>query len=146
MTNIEYKLIPLTKENIQLLEKIRYNAYGLDLNNIPPENGFYTKELTQGKYLVFGCYLDNQLVGACYTSKSLNSLYIEQLFILKQYQRSSLHLGSNLLKYVLDHKQVAEDYFKSTFYFSYLDNYKDTINFYKSLGYEERDWNMRKRL
>lgn len=146
MTNIKYEIIPLTEENITLLERIRYDAYKMNTYALPPENTFYTRELKASKYLVFGCYLNNQLIGACYTSKAHNSLYIEQLFILKKYQKSNFHFGSNLLKFVLANKKVAEEYFNSNFYFSYLDNYKNTSNFYKSLGYTETESYMKKRL
>lgn len=146
MTNIKYEIIPLTEENITLLERLRYDAYGMNPNDFPPENTLHTRELKNGKYLVFGCLLDNQIVGACYTSNTRKSLYIEQLFILKKYQNSSPHLGTNLLKFVLANKKVAEEYFNSKFYFSYLDTYKNTTSFYESLGYEEKDSHMRKRL
>lgn len=81
MNNINYKILSLSEETIQLLEHLRYDAYGMDPTKFPPEQTFYSKELRNSKYLVFGCYLNNQLIGACYTSKSHNSLYIEQLFI-----------------------------------------------------------------
>lgn len=146
MDHIEYKIIPLTEEIISLLENIRYNAYGMDPTKFPPENTFYSMNLRQNKYLVFGCYIDNKLVGACYISNAYNSIYIEQLFILKKYQRTNLHLGTNILLYALNHKQVIEDYFQTNFKFSYLDNYKNTSNLYQSLGYEQKENLMRKRL
>ena len=147
MTNIKYEVVHLTEENINLLERIRYDAYNMNPNDFPVENTYHTRELKNGKYLVFGCYLNNQLVGACYTSKTYNSLYIEQLFILKKYQKSDLHLGSNLLKFVLNNKNLVENYFNTQFFFSYLDNYQNTTDFYKSLGYREtNDSQMRKRL
>lgn len=146
MTDIKYEIITLNEETITLLEKIRYNAYGMNPNDFSPENTLYTRELKNDKYLVFGCYLNNQLIGACYTSKAHNSLYIEQLFILKKYQKSNLHLGSNLLKFALTNKKVAEDYFNSKFHFSYLDDYANTSDFYKSLGYVEKETHMRKRI
>lgn len=144
--DIKYKLISTNEDNITLLENIRYNAYGMNPNEFPPEQTFYTKELKKNKYLVFGCYLDNQLVGACYISNLYNSLYIEQLFILKEYQNSPYHLGSNLLKFVLTNKKIVEDYFNSKFNFSYLDNYKGTSNFYKNLGYTEKESTMKRRI
>lgn len=146
MNNIHYKLIPLTNENIELLENIRYNAFGIDKNKLEIESSFYAKKLKEKKYIVFGVSLNNQLVGACYISNYHNSLYIEQLFILKKYQKTKLHLGTNLLKFILSNKKIVENYFNTKFYFSYLENYKDTSDFYKTLGYEEKEFFMRKRL
>lgn len=119
MNNIKFEIINLNEKNIKLLENIRYNAYQLNPLDFPPKNTFHTRELKNGKYLVFGCYLNNQLIGACYTSKSHNSLYIEQLFILKEFQKNKEHYGSNLLKFVLQNKEIIEKYFNSKFNFSY---------------------------
>lgn len=146
MPEITYKIVPLTEDNITLLERTRYDAYQMNPDAFPPELTLYTRELKIGKYLVFGCLNNNQLIGACYTSKSHNSLYIEQLFILKKYQKSNLHLGSNLLKFVLANKNIAEEYFHSKFRFSYLDDYAGTSDFYQSLGYIKTESHMRKRI
>lgn len=146
MNNINYKIISLSENTIQLLEKLRYNAYGMDPNSFPVEKTYHTKQLKEGKYLVFGCFLNNQLVGACYTSKTHNSLYIEQLFIKKEYQNTPLHLGTNLLIYILENKQIVEDYFQTKFNYSYLDNYKDTTNLYQSIGYHKTGTIMKKRI
>lgn len=146
MNNINYKLLTLTEETIKTLEYLRFDAYEMDPTKFPPEQTFYSKELREGKYIAFGCYLNNQLIGACYISKSHNSLYIEQLFIKKEYQNNKLHLGTKLLLYVLENKQIIEEYFQTKFYYSYLDNYQNTINFYRSIGYQETNNLMRKRL
>lgn len=144
MNNIEYKIIPITDESIIHLESIRYNAYNINETKVKYSQSFYAKELKNKKYLVFGCFLNNKLVGACYVSNAHNSLYIEQLFISKKYQNSNLHLGTNLLKFVLKNKNTIEDYFKTKFYISYLDSYKKTTEFYKKIGYKEKDFYMRK--
>lgn len=146
MTNIKYELVTPTDENINLLEEIRYDAYGMNIKESSPKKSLHTEEMKKGKYLIFGCYLDNKIVGACYISKLHNTLYIEQLFILKKYQKNNLHLGSNLLKFVLTNKQIIEKHFNTTFNYSYLDNYNHTTNFYKNLGYEEENYHMKKRL
>lgn len=146
MPNIRYEIIPLSEENITLLEQIRYDAYGIDPKNFPLEPTFYATELKKGKYFVIGCMNNNQLLGACYTSKAHNSLYIEQLFIKKKYQKSKLHLGTNLLKFVLNNKKKIETYFETNFYCSCLDCYKNTSHFYQALGYKEKYPFMKKRL
>lgn len=146
MNHIEYKIVPLSDETIKLLETIRFNAYNIDPTNLDPTKTFYSNNLKNNKYLVFGCYLENQLIGACYISNSYNTLYIEQLFIHKNYQKSELHLGTNLLLHVLQNKQIIESYFQTTFQFSYLEDYQNTKNLYQSLGYQEKGSFMSKRL
>lgn len=146
MYHIEYQTIPITEENINLLEQLRYNAYGIDSTNFKVEETYHAKQLREGKYLVFGCFLETQLAGACYISNSYNSLYIEQLFIKKEYQRSNLHLGSNLLKYILKNKQIIENYFQTNFYYSYLDTSKNNEQLFLQLGYQEKNFLMYKNL
>ena len=143
MINIKYTTIPLTKENIKLLEQIRYNAYQI---NISPINNNYTIQLKNNQYIVFGCFLNEKLVGACYISNSYKSLYIEQLFILKEYQKSNHKLGSNLLRFILKNKKIIEKYYNSKFNISYLDSTKELTTFYQSLGYKESNFLMRKRI
>lgn len=143
--NIEYKHIPLDEQIIDKLENIRYNAY--EITNQPPiKENYHYRMLQQNKYLVYGCYLNDQLVGACYISNSYNSLYIEQLFIKKQYQKTGLYLGKNLLTYILTQKDKIEKHFNTTINYSYLDSTPNSINLYKSLGYKETKNLMRKYL
>ena len=146
MDNIQYSKLLLTEEMIIQLESIRYNAYNMNTEQYPIEKTYHTMNLKKENYLVFGCFLNNQLVGACYTSKSNNSLYIEQLFILKKYQRTSLYLGKNLLLYVLKNKEMIEEYFHTTFDYSYLDAYGNTSNLYTSIGYKKVNHLFRKKL
>lgn len=146
MQQIKYQIIPITEDYINLLEHMRFNAYQIDTNDFNPTTSFHANELRKGKYLVFGCFINNHLVGACYISKAHNSLYIEQLFIQKEYQNSTLHLGTNLLNHILTNKHIAEKHFNTKFNYSYLDNAKNTTNFYKNLGYIESNTIMKKRL
>ena len=70
----------------------------------------------------------------------------EILFIKKEYQRSNLHLGSNLLKYILKNKQIIENYFQTNFYYSYLDTSKNNEQLFLQLGYQEKNFLMYKNL
>ena len=146
MNDIQYSKLLLTEEMIIQLESIRYNAYNMNKKQYPIEKTYHTMNLKKGNYLVFGCFLNNQLVGACYTSNSNHSLYIEQLFILKKYQRTGLCLGKNLLLYVLKNKEMIEEYFHTNFNFSYLDAYGNTSNLYTSVGYRKVNSLFRKKL
>ena len=144
--NIKYKIISLTEENINLLEKIRFNAYGIDEEKMSHKKSFYINDLKSGKYLVIGAFLEEILVAACYTKNTYHSLYIDQLFVLKKYQKTPLHIGSNLLKYILDNHKIIEEYFQEKFHYSYLDDYRGTKDFYQNLGYIEKENLMKRHL
>ena len=145
MENVSFTLLELNAEVISMIEKIRFNAYGID--DAEFISSFYLNALNDGQYVAYGAFYDNKLIGACYVSKSYNSLFIEQLFILKKFQRSGLHLGSGLLKYVLSQKDYIETSFASTFDYSYLDSVNDATSLYESMGYRQsKNLLMRKRL
>lgn len=143
---LEYKIISPTLDNIFELESLRLNAYGVNGNNVSADKTFYSKELVDGKYLVFGAFIAQKLVGACYVKDTYNSLYIDQLFVQKKYQRSSKHIGSGLLRYVLENKEMVEEYFKVKMDYSYLDDWENTYNFYQGLGYRKSENLMKRRL
>ena len=107
---------------------------------------FYINDLKSGKYLVIGAFLEGMLVAACYTKNTYHSLYIDQLFVLKKYQKTPLHIGSNLLKYILDNHKIIENYFQEKFYYSYLDDYRGAKDFYQNLGYIEKENLMKRHL
>ena len=134
---LDYSLVELNDFNIVELEKLRIDAYQFDLGDTPITETFFAKNLGAGKYVVFGAYLDNKLVGACYVSNLYNSLFIEQLFVLKALQNSRYHIGTNLLKYVLCNRMVIEDYFNQKFKVSMLENKVVNSSLYKKLGYDD---------
>ena len=56
-----------------------------------------------------GAFLGSVLIAGCYVSQSRQSLYIEQLFVRKDVQyHPDLHVGTALIKYVLQHKEEIE--------------------------------------
>lgn len=144
--NIEYKIIDKTEKNIFLLEQIRLNAYQIDTSNFNIQNGFYAKDLVNHNYLVIGCFIENELIGAAYIKDTYQSLYIDQIFIRKEYQKAPQHFGTNLLKYILENKDIVEKYFHTSFTYSYLDDGRNTKKFYENLGYTETNNLMRKHL
>lgn len=150
--NIEYKIIfsnkttPLLESTIYSLEKLRLEANNIDISTFPIQETYYFSNLKTNTYLIFTTYLENELVAACYIKNTYNSLYIDQLFVKKEYQNSPYHFGSNLLKYILNHKQLIEKYLNTSFTYSYLEPNNKTKNFYQSLGYQEKENLMRKHL
>lgn len=150
--NIEYKIIfsnktnPLSESIIYSLEKLRLEANNIDISTFPIQETYYFSNLKTNTYLIFTTYLENELVAACYIKNTYNSLYIDQLFVKKEYQNSPYHFGSNLLKYILNHKQLIEKHLNTSFTYSYLEPNNKTKNFYQSLGYQEKENLMRKHL
>ena len=84
MEEISFSLLTLDEDLINLLEKIRLDAYSI--NNFFASRSFYSHCLNNENYIVYGAFYKKILVGACYVTKSYNSLFIEQLFILKKFR------------------------------------------------------------
>ena len=144
MEDISFSLLNLDDNLINVLENMRYDAYSINLSS--DISSFYKFNLNHGNFVAFGVYYQNQLVGACYVSKTYSSLYVEQLFILKKYQNTNLHLGSELLKYVLNQKEYVDNYFNINAKYSYIENSIDS-HLYERLGYKEvTEFLMRKKL
>lgn len=142
MKNLICKQVEVNEDTIRILENVRYDAYNMDDIEIDVSQTLYTCELRRGKYVVLGAYLDNILVGACYVSKQFNSLFIEHIFVKRQFQKSELHVGKKLLMCVLKNKHIVEQYFDTEFSHSYLDPRNELIPFYEQLGYELSDTTM----
>ena len=132
---MKYTFIGNTVESYLELEKIRSKAYEVDYH----VSVNYLEEVKKGNILMAGAYLGDQLVAGVYISSSQNSLYIEQLFVDKEYQDNELHIGSNLLKYILANKEEVEIYFNKQYTYSRLDTSNDLEPFYKKLGYRKND-------
>ena len=141
-----FKIENINEETIYYLEKLRYNAYDMITSDIPYNQTYYAKELRNNKYIVYSAYIDNKIVGACYVSNSLNSLYIEQLFVRKDLQNTSYNIGKSLLSYVLHNKQHIRKKFNKDIKTSYLSTRsKDLEKYYEKLGYEKVDDNYMKK-
>ena len=126
---VEYKV--LNKEDYVSLENIRMQVNGLDSSSL-----YFIDSITKGEMLPIGVYLDDTLIGGAYISKSLNSLYIENIFIKTEYQHKGYAKG--LLRYIFQNKKIFEEYFGMEFLFSKLEpNSNDIVEFYKSVGFSE---------
>ena len=117
--------------DISKLEKLRCNAYGMEYNG---DNLYYKNKISDGNIVPLGCFYKQELVAGIYISNSLNSLFIEQIFVKREFQNSDLHIGNYLLHYVLKNKHIFEDYFGVKFSYSRLDN-RGHESFYEKLGY-----------
>ena len=131
---INYEKVDLSEQNILALEKLRFEVY--DYKNLNPDKTYFYREMINGNILPFAAYENGLLIGGCYVSKTFETLFIDQLFIAKDYQNTIEHIGTNLLKYVLANKELCEDFFNTKFNFSYLDS-SCSKSFYENLGYKE---------
>ena len=128
---IEYTIMESNYENALYVEQMRYKSYGVkDTKKI---NAEYLEDIVNGDILVFLCFIDSIPVSACYISCYKKELLVEYLFTLQEYQRKQLYYGKQLLQYILDNKQLVEEYFNCKFNKSvlYPANNK-LINLYES--------------
>lgn len=129
------KNLKVNEKIIEELELARFDAYGMKTDDFDLKNTFSANQLRNKKYLAFGAYLEDELVGGCYVSNSRNSLYIEELFVKKEAQK--IKVGTNLLKYVLKRKSFIEKYYHQEFNTSCLENRNESNGIYQSLGYRK---------
>ena len=134
----EYSLMENTLENAVLVEQMRFRAYGVQslLEVIDSE---YVTDIVDSNILVFICKIDNKLASVCYISDYHDTLFVEYLFTLPEYQKQGLHYGRKLLEYILEHKEIAEKHFNKKFTTSELctgSNY--VIPIYESIGYKQK--------
>lgn len=135
---IRYEVLPPTEENIIQVESLRYNAYGFPKPKAGFQKTYFAHELRKDQMLIFTCYYQEELVGACYVSNSFNSLYIDQLFVAQEYQEIGLHIGKNLLEYILHNKEIVEAFFQRPFSWSKLAHSSQKAKtIYEEIGYRE---------
>ena len=134
MNQLSYRLLNSSDFITFHPEHLRQDAY----SSTEKFSDFYLKKIKEGYLLAFGCFYQNQLVGCAYLSNYLNSLYIEQLFVKKEYQNHPLHIGYHLLEYILVNKKIFEDYFNEIFEYSRLES-RGHDSFYQALGYRQEN-------
>ncbi len=136
---VQYKVQPGTEKTAHQMEFIRLSSYGI----VPHEEDYdphYIKEICNGNILVFTCYYEGKLVAGCYISNTFHTIYVDYLFVLPEYQEQGLHLGRNLLEFVLSNKTIVEDYFQESFSESKLCTTSDkSTSIYKKIGYQETE-------
>lgn len=134
--DIEYKIMKSTPENALYVERMRYKAYGVQKLIDPTEEDFM-EDIIDGSFLVFLCLIEGKPASACYISNFNASLYVEYLFTLPEYQNRKLYLGKQLLQYILDNKEIVEEYFHQKFKKSSLcPGTNKIVPLYTSLGYQ----------
>lgn len=133
---ITYKVLDNTKETAEQLEFIRLSSYGFTPTKKEYDE-LYIRDITNNKILVFACYLNEELIAGCYVSNTFNSLYIDYIFVLPEYQEQGLHIGRNLLQFILDNKHIVEEYFNTIFDQSKLfPSSLKSQSIYEKMGYK----------
>ena len=140
--NITYKIILPSKNLVKQLEYLRFACFDMDINYLKDNQTFYEQNILNGKVLVFGAFKEDELVGACYVSVNLKSLYIDQLFIRKNYQKEQI--GKGLLEFVLKKKNVIGEYYDTFITNVFLDACNQSQEFYEKLGFNENNGRMHK--
>lgn len=136
MPNLVYKVLDNSEESALKVENIRGIVYGI-ADKFDAKESYYTYSIKKGDILVFSCEIEGNTVAVCYVSNSYNSLYIEYLFVLPEFQEKGLHLGRSLLQFVLDNKKLVEEYFNQQFNYSLIcPTSKKSQVIYENFGYK----------
>lgn len=142
--NITYKIILPNENLVKQLEYLRFKCFDMDVDFLKTNQTFYGKNILDGKVLVFGAFKESELVGACYVSVNLRSLYVDQLFIRKDYQKE--RIGKELLEFVLNRKNVIGEYYNTFITNVFLYACNQSQEFYEKMGFRESNGRMHKLL
>lgn len=142
--NITYKMILPNENLVKQLEYLRFECFDMDVDYLNANQTFYEQNILNGKVLVFGAFKKVELIGACYVSVNLKSLYIDQLFIKKDYQKEQI--GKELLEYVLRKKNVIGEYYETFLTSCFLDACNQSQAFYEKIGFKQSNGHMHKQL
>ena len=141
MHNFEYRVFNQEKDYINL-EQLRKDVFKIK------DSEYYMTKILEGKILVIGCFYQDELVAGAYLSNSYHSLFVEQIFVRDDYQGSVLHVGYYLMKYILEHKEIFDEFFHTSFDQCRLES-RNCDSFYEKLGFKTEDnilGTMRKRI
>lgn len=127
---MNYKIV----NNVKEIEDLRRDSFNIKFDN----RNFYEQQINNGKILPLGGYINDELVAGVYISASFQSLYIDQLFVKKEYQHNGY--GTNILQFVLNNKYIFEDFFKTEFEFSKAEiRNENALKLVQNLGYKQTD-------
>ena len=127
MNDLSYEIFFGDDSRVKDLEKIRIND-----NN----STYYLNLILEGKVLAIGCFYKEQLVGGAYVMNSFNALFIEHVFVKDEFQNNSLHIGSAIVNYILNNKDIFDKYFGVCFKMCRLES-RNKDSFYTRLGFKK---------
>lgn len=137
---MKYLLLEPNETNIIKVEKIRYEAYDRELPEDILET-FYAMNLKTKQYLIFAAILGDEICAACYVSRIGYSLFIDQLFVKKEYQNTGLKIGRKLLEYINNNKNIIEEElsFKPLQTSRLISTSEKSHSLYLKLGYKDEN-------
>ena len=124
--------IASTNDEINELEVVRYKAFNMKERI---ENNYYERMLKNKTYIALKCCIDNKLVGGVYLSQRNKYLNIESIFVDPIYQNNELHIGSYIVKYIMNNKEFLEAIFNTEFEYIALES-REQDQLYEKLGFK----------
>ena len=120
--------------DIELVDRLRYDAQNMEY----VDNNFFINRIKNGEICVLACFIENSVVGGIYLSNSLNSLYVEKIFVKEQFQKCGI--ATFMINYVINNKHYFEGLFHKKIDFSILEpNSNLTVDLYRKLGFRGPD-------
>lgn len=146
-SKVSYNYIPITEvsakaaqEVVRDLEELRADAYGYECGEAISPLNYYSCQLLRGNLISFVAFYQGKIAGAIYVSKIGNDLSVDQVFVATDYQKSGLHLGKQMIQYVIDNKEQVEEILDCSFEGSVISpNSEESKELSHSLGYSKRD-------
>lgn len=143
---VSYNYIPITEvsaeaaqEAVRDLERLRANAYGYECGDAISPLNYYSCQLLKGNLISFVAFYQGKIAGAIYVSKIGTDLSVDQVFVSPDYQNSGLHLGKQMIQYVIDNKELVEEILECSFEGSVMSpNNDESKELSKALGYNKR--------
>jgi hypothetical protein len=143
---MEIKLLD-QKGILSEVEELRNDAFNID-DEFSTDS--YKNRFKDHQLLILGAFIDGKLVGALYFSPFFSTNgYIEQLFVRKEFQNCSFHVGTSLLQYLEDNIEDIEDYFKRYFtrlYIEYKNEKSERVYLNAGFRYTKLDGTLTKEI
>ncbi len=103
------ELLKLEQLRLNSLKKPNQKEYQIECL----DKTYMGRKLKSGKAIAISYYKDNKLVGGCYVSNFANSIYIEWIFIDRNYREQGI--ASELLKFIDENIPFFSDYYSENF-------------------------------
>ena len=126
------RLFDKDDNQVYSIEKLRRDVFHVDIGD------YFEHQINDGKITVLGCFFQDKLVGGAYLSSSFDSLFVESIFVKEEYQHHPLHIGSFMIQYIFEHKDIFEKMFHTTFSQCRLES-RNQDSFYQNLGFRQEN-------
>ena len=137
--NVTFNILLPNEDIIDYMEKMRLQAHDYK-EDVDTLNTYYGALLRQQRLLMFAVCLNGTPVAGAYVSNFDHSIYIEHIFVRKEFQHTNFHFGTALIKYIMSKKELIEQYYReplSTIRIEYIN--AETKKIYEALDFTEGD-------